>query len=188
MTLQIAASERLKYALMSQDDAALLFDVDQDEEVMRFINGGTRTSMQTIVEVMLPRMNLYGQPQLGYGIWQIRRRSDDAYFGWVLIRPMGFNTATPSTDDVEIGWRLKREYWGQGYAGEAAQTIASAVLTDKPQVTWLSAIAMPDNAGSIGVMRKLGMQFVKRYIHRDALGETDAVLYRVPVHGGCYAS
>ena len=185
MTLQIAASERLKYALMSQDDATLLFDVDQDEEVMRFINGGRCTAMQTIVQVMLPRMNMYRNPVLGYGIWQLRRRSDDAYLGWVLIRPMGFNTSTPSTEDVEIGWRLKRQYWGQGYASEAAKAIASAVLADKPQVMWLSAIAMPDNAGSIGVMRKLGMQFVKRYMHRDALGDTDAVLYRMPVNGEC---
>ncbi|WP_413229078.1 GNAT family N-acetyltransferase [Arsukibacterium sp.] len=54
----------------------------------------------------------------GYGIWQVRRNGDDACLGWVLIRPMGFNSQAPSTDDVEIGWRFKREYWGRGYATE----------------------------------------------------------------------
>ncbi|WP_397471609.1 GNAT family N-acetyltransferase, partial [Rheinheimera sp.] len=114
----------------------------------------------------------------GYGIWQVRRSVDNVYLGWVLIRPMGFNTATPSCDDVEIGWRLKRGYWGRGYASEAAGAVADVVLANNPNIQSLSAIAMPDNAGSIGVMRKLGMQFIKRFMHRDALGDVDAVLYQ----------
>lgn len=176
--LQISATARLHFALLSEQDAQLFFDVDQDAEVMRYINGGKLTSMQTIVEVMLPRMAQYRDAERGYGIWQVRRNDDNAYLGWVLIRPMGFNSQTPSTDDVEIGWRFKREYWGRGYASEAAAAVADAVLAKNQNLQFLSAIAMPDNAGSIGVMRKLGMQFVKRFLHRDALGDVDAVLYQ----------
>lgn len=95
---------------------------------------------------------------------------------------MGFNSKTPSTDDIELGWRFKREYWGRGYASEAAAAVADAVLAKNQNVQFLSAIAMPDNAGSIGVMRKLGMQFIKRFLHRDALGDVDAVLYRRSVN------
>ncbi len=177
----VPPSQRLSFALLSAQDAELLFDVDQDEAVMRYLNGGKKSSMQQIVEVMLPRMAQYRNPQRGYGIWQVRQQDDNAYLGWVLIRPMGFNTATPSTDDVEIGWRFKQQFWGQGYASEAARAVADAVLANNSKVRFLSAIAMPDNAGSIAVMRKLGMQFVKRFLHRDALGEVDAVLYRVAV-------
>lgn len=176
--LQVSATERLHFALLSEQDAQLLFDVDQDAEVMRYINGGKLTSMQTIVEVMLPRMAQYRDAARGFGIWQVRRTADNAYLGWVLIRPMGFNSAAPSNDDVEIGWRFKREYWGQGYASEAAKAVADVVLVNNPSVQFLSAIAMPANTGSIGVMRKLGMQFIKRFMHRDALGDVDAVLYR----------
>ena len=176
--LQVPATERLHFALLSEQDAQLFFEVDQDAEVMRYINGGKLTSMQTIVEVMLPRMAQYRDAERGFGIWQVRRTADNAYLGWVLIRPMGFNSATPSNDDVEIGWRFKREYWGQGFASEAAKAVADAVLANNPNVQYLSAIAMPENAGSIGVMRKLGMQFIKRFMHRDALGDVDAVLYQ----------
>lgn len=180
--LQINATARLHFSLLSEQDAQLLFEVDQDAEVMRYLNGGTLTSMQTIVDVFVPRMLQYRNPALGYGIWQVRRSDDNVYLGWVLIRPMGFNTANPSTDDIELGWRFKREYWGMGYASEAAKAVAEAVLSQNPKVQFISAIAMPDNAGSIGVMRKLGMQFVKRFLHRDALGDVDAVLYRRSVN------
>ena len=176
--LQVPATERLHFALLSEQDAQLFFEVDQDAEVMRYINGGKLTSMQTIVEVMLPRMAQYRDAERGFGIWQVRRTADNVYLGWVLIRPMGFNSATPSNDDVEIGWRFKREYWGQGVASEAAKAVADAVLANNPNVQYLSAIAMPENAGSIGVMHKLGMQFIKRFMHRDALGDVDAVLYQ----------
>ena len=178
----IPSSPRLRFTLLTEQDAELLFEVDQDEEVMRYLNGGKRTSMQQITEIFLPRMAQYRNPERGFGIWQVRRLEDNAYLGWVLIRPMGFNTATPSEDDVELGWRFMRLYWGQGYASEAAEAVALAVTANNPAVNYLSAIAMPDNAGSIGVMRKLGMQFIKRYLHQDALGEVDAVLYRKKIN------
>lgn len=177
--LNVPATERLSFALLSEQDAQLLFEVDQDEEVMRYLSGGKLTTMQAITDIFLPRMAQYRRPALGFGIWQVRRLQDNAYLGWVLIRPMGFNTATPSTDDVELGWRFKRQYWGQGYASEAARAVADAVLANNSKLQFLSAITVPDNAGSIGVMRKLGMQFVKRFMHRDALGDVDAVLYRM---------
>ena len=176
--LAIPASLRLSFRLLSAKDAALLFEVDQDEEVMRYLNGGKRTSMQQITEIFLPRMAQYRNPKRGYGIWQVSRTGDNAYLGWVLIRPMGFNTATPSTDNIELGWRFKRLHWGQGYASEAAAAVAKAVVANNNGVQFVSAITTPDNAGSIGVMVKLGMQFIKRYRHQDALGEVDAVLYR----------
>lgn len=180
--LAIPPSQRLSFELLSASDGHLLFEVDQDEEVMRYLNGGKRTAMQQIVEIFLPRMAQYRNPERGYGIWQVRRQEDNAYLGWVLIRPMGFNTETPSTDNVELGWRFMRQFWGQGYASEAAAAVANAVTTNNPAIKYLSAIAMPDNAGSIGVMRKLGMQFIKRYLHQDALGEVDAVLYRMAIN------
>lgn len=181
--LQITPSSRLNFVLMSMQDADLLHLVDQDEEVMRYLNGGKRSSMQQIQDVMMPRMALYRDEQTGFGIWQVRRSEDNCYLGWVLIRPMHFNTDSPSKDDAEIGWRFMRPYWGQGYASEAAKAIACAVFQHNPQLRFLSATATPDNAGSIAVMKKLGMDYVKHYVHRDSFGELDAVLYRRSAQG-----
>jgi len=47
--LMVPASQRLCYGLLSANDAELLFDVDQDEEVMRFINGGKRIRMHWVM-------------------------------------------------------------------------------------------------------------------------------------------
>lgn len=192
--MHIPASTRLRFQLMSAHDTALLHEVDQDEQVMRYINGGQKSSWQDIEQRMLPRMNAYRDPALGYGIYAVFNQQPlqtpagdviaaDTYLGWILVRPMNFFTTGAEPDNLELGWRFKRECWGLGIASEAAATIAHSVVQQRallptaPAVTSLSAIALPDNHASIAVMKKLGMQYVSRYIHRDPLGDYDVVLY-----------
>lgn len=186
--MQIPASNRLTFRLMDDHDADLLFTLDQDPAVMQYINGGVPSSHTDITERMLPRMNAYRDAAKGYGIYAVFSRlaltltdgtalPADTYLGWVLVRPMNFFTTGAEPDNLELGWRFFRRYWQQGFASEAAAAV-SAVLAQQPQIRFLSAIALPANTGSVAVMQKLGMQYVKRYIHRDPLGDYDVVLYR----------
>ena len=57
--MDIADSNRLCFRMITEKDVQLLFQLDQDPEVMRYINGGTATTMQAIEEVYLPRLNAY---------------------------------------------------------------------------------------------------------------------------------
>jgi RimJ/RimL family protein N-acetyltransferase len=75
----------------------------------------------------------------------------------------------------EIGWRLRRDRWGQGYASEAARAIVHHAFTAMQDVPFLVAVAHHDNAGSIGVMKKLGM----RFDHAGTYWDLPAVLYRL---------
>lgn len=195
--MQIPSTPRLRFQLMSDTDAGLLHEVDQDELVMQFINGGHKSSWQDIEQRMLPRMNAYRNPTLGYGIYAVFAQqalastdnqfeiSAGAYLGWILVRPMNFFTSGAEHDNLELGWRFKRCCWGLGIASEAAAAVAQSVVEqrrhDALPVRALSAIALPDNHASVGVMKKLGMQYVKRYIHQDPLGDYDVVLYQKSV-------
>lgn len=179
----VPASARLCYRLMDNSDAELLFELDQDEAVMRYINGGKISSMQDIQQRMLPRMNSYRDPATGFGIWQVKTRPDysempDCYLGWVIIRPMDFFVGTPKTDDVELGWRFRQSSWGYGFATEAAQAVADAVTAANPAILYWSAIAMPDNKASTRVMEKLGMHYIKQGLHKDPLGDVEVVYYQ----------
>ncbi len=178
----IADSARLSFRLMDSTDAQLLYELDQDPEVMRHLNAGVVSTMVQIEQRMLPRMMAYREPTLGYGIWQVSTRDDcellpSCYIGWILVRPMGFFTAQPQHDNVELGWRFKRQAWGYGFASEAAAAVAAGVAKHGA-VRWLSALAVPENLPSIAVMKKLGMQFVRQGLHPDPLGEVEVVLYQ----------
>lgn len=179
-TMNVVDSPRLSFALMDEQDADLLFDLDQDVEVMRYINGGKTTSRQAIQEVFLPRLAQYRNPEKGWGLWKLTVTETGQYIGWLLVRPMDFFSDEPRWTDWELGWRLFRSAWGHGYATEAASHLMQ-VLAKTQAVTHFSAIAMPGNAASIKVMQKLGMSYQKTAIHRDPLGDEEVVYYQMPV-------
>lgn len=185
--LQVPDSARLSFRLMGAEDAPALFDVDQDPEVMRYLNAGICTPMDQIEQRMVPRMLAYREPTLGHGIWQVTTRADcellpSCYIGWVLVRPMGFFTDHRQLDNLELGWRFKRAAWGLGFASEAAAAIAAAVAEHAAAhalpVQAFSALAVPDNHASIAVMKRLGMQFVSQRMHQDPMWTAEIVEYR----------
>ncbi len=165
---------------MSQEDAQILWQLDQDPEVMRFINGGKPNSIETINEVFIPRMLAYMDTEKGWGIWQVCDKTSKEYLGWVLARPMDFFTDNPTFDDIELGWRFFKKAWGKGYATEAAIAIKDAVAS-QTDIQYVSALAIADNIGSIGVMKKMGMNFVRKYAHKDPIGDFMAVHYQMSV-------
>ncbi len=178
--MDVKNSERLSYALMGAADAGLLFELDQDIEVMRYINGGKKTSMQDVNDVFLPRMAKYTNAEKGWGLWKVTITDTDVFIGWILVRPMDFFNDQPQWDNWELGWRFNRAAWGHGYGTEAAKHIMSK-LARSQDIQKFSAIAMPGNQASINIMRKLGMKYLKTELNKDPLGDIEAVYYELNV-------
>lgn len=174
--MNVARTARLSLKLMDANDAPLLHDLDSDPRVMQFLSRGKVSSMKTIKEVFIPRMQAYRNVEQGWGLWQVNITESDTFIGWVLIRPMDFFTESPNFSDIEIGWRFKYSSWGKGYASEAATALVN-VIAAQPDVKAISATALKENLGSIRVMQKLGMKFIKGYTHIDENGELPAVLF-----------
>lgn len=165
---------------MGQNDAQLLWQLDQDPDVMEYINGGKPNSLETINDFFLPRLKSFTNANNGWGLWQVSTKTTKEYLGWVLVRPMDFFTDDPKLLDLELGWRFFKKAWGKGYATEAAIAIKDAVA-QQTDIHYLSATALIGNTGSIAVMKKIGMQFSKEYTHKDPLGDSLAVHYQTQV-------
>lgn len=175
--MNITSSNRLNYKLIDESDSEFLYLLDQDPEVMRYINGGVKTTREDIVNKFMPRHNAYKNIDKGWGLWKVTITETKDSIGWILVRPMDFFSDRPIWHDIELGWRFLQSTWGKGYASEAAIHIQQA-LAKQPENKIFSAIAMHDNAGSIAVMKKVGMEYVKSYTHSDSqLGDLDVVLY-----------
>ncbi len=178
--MKINESERLCYELMTKDDAELMFKLDQDPEVMRYINGGKMTTMDEIKMTYIPRMESYTNKSEGWGMWKIMLKETGDFIGWVLIRPMEFFSEESELDNLEMGWRLMRKYWGKGYATEAAMGFKQALIA-RGNINKLTAIAFEKNSGSISIMKKLDMTYIKTDIHKDPLGDLEVVFYQLDV-------
>jgi ribosomal-protein-alanine N-acetyltransferase len=99
----------------------------------------------------------------GFGPWAVERTDTGDFVGFVGLMRVNFEAAfTPA---VEVGWRLARTHWGQGFAPEAARAglrfgFHHAGLTEVVSFT------SPLNRRSEAVMRRLGMR-------HDPLGDFD---------------
>ncbi|MDG1750362.1 MAG: GNAT family N-acetyltransferase [Thalassotalea sp.] len=176
--MKIENSARLSYRLMDANDAELLFQLDQDPAVMKFISDGEVSSREKINNVFIPRMQAYRDADKGWGLWQINISETGEYIGWVLVRPMYFFSDNPEFDNLELGWRFFQSSWGKGYASEAAQQIKNSLSENKTYRAF-SAIADEENLGSIGVMKNIGMSYLKTYRHIDPLFECEVAYYQI---------
>ncbi len=103
-----------------------------------------------------------------------RQRRHDAEYGfcfWTMLdeeeQVIGFTGAQPwphewgPKGEIEIGWRLGRDFWGKGYATAAAQaTLERVRATGVPSVV---AMVNASNERSIAVTRRLGMELVESF-------------------------
>ncbi|WP_299491360.1 GNAT family N-acetyltransferase [uncultured Shewanella sp.] len=163
---------------MDDTDAEFLYQLDLDPEVMRYINGGNKTCREDIQNIMLPRMNRYKNSVKGWGMWKVTVIETQQEIGWIIVRPMDFFSKAPQWNNLELGWRFFQSAWGKGYASEAAKHLMHVLLQQEPSLNF-SAIANEYNDASINIMKKLGMTYVKTYLHQDPLGDVDVVLYQL---------
>jgi len=147
----ILETPRLRLAAWEDRDVAPFAALNADPEVMRHFPA-TLTIDETAALVGRFR-TMWAEH--GYGIAAVRRREDDAFIGMVGIQKV-LNPALPFAPTVEVGWRLAREHWRQGYAREAA---AAALDYGFEQLNLAEIVAFTavSNLPSQAVMRSLGM-------------------------------
>ena len=147
----------------------------RDPDVMRFL-GAPATLAET--EAAVGRM-IDRQRDAGHCFWALERKADAAFLGFCGLVP----GKPPIASEIEIGWRLARHAWGQGYAGEAAAASLAWGWANL-SAAQIVAITVPANTRSRALMGRLGMQLVVEgdFDHPD-LAVTDPlrrhVLYRI---------
>lgn len=95
-----------------------------------------------------------GFEENGFGLWALEHLSAGTFLGFTgLVAP---NFEAHFTPAVEVGWRLAREHWGNGYASEAAKE-ALRFGFDEIGLEEIVSFAIPANTRSIRVMESIGM-------------------------------
>lgn len=147
----ILATPRLVLAPWTEQDLAPFAALNADPEVMRYFPKTMSTEESDALVDRLRGM----WTEHGYGFSAVRRREDDAFIGMVGIQKV-LNPAYPFAPAVEVGWRLAKAYWRQGYASEAARA-ALAHGFDVLGLAEIVAFTAASNLPSQAVMASLGM-------------------------------
>ena len=154
--MTVLTTPRLRLEPFTDDHLDGLSAMNSDPEVMRYLSGQpeTREQTQAVIERVKARW-----ADTGYSWWALVERDTGEVVGAGALQNLRREMAPlPDRDcPLEIGWRLRRDRWGRGYALEAAIAIADYTFD-----TWhpdeLLAVCDPANTASSSVMKRLGMQ------------------------------
>jgi len=145
-------TERLRLRAVDAADLDDLFRMDADPEVMRYVNRCFPNPWKRIENEILKR--LVETPGVG-GLPGFLAAEDreGRWVGWLhlLVRD-----GDPS-DLPELGYRLARDAWGRGLAGEGARALVAHALA-RPEVRGVTATTLVRNRGSARVLEKAGLQ------------------------------
>jgi RimJ/RimL family protein N-acetyltransferase len=171
-------SPRLLLRRWRDRDREPLAALNADPEVMRFMPARlSRRESNALLERIEADFD-----ERGYGLWALEVAATGQFVGFTGLTLQSFEAEfTPA---VEVGWRLSRSAWGQGFATEAARR-ALAFAFDVLALEEIVSMTATMNERSMAVMRRLGMT-------RDPLDDFDHprvpepsrlrrhVLYRMP--------
>jgi len=158
MSDYIITTERLGLRRWLDSDIQPFAEMNKDVDVMRFFPKSL-TDRETLE--MVQRIKLHFDEN-GFGLFAVENKLTKKFIGFTGFAIPTFDAFF--TPCVEIGWRYKKEAWGQGFATEAANACLKYgfdILEFDKVVSFTSII----NVKSEKVMRRIGMNYVGEFDH-----------------------
>src|SRR5262245_46264765 len=140
-------TERLKLRAVRESDLDSYTEMMADGDVARYLGDGKPLARPDAWRQMAL---VLGHWQLrGFGLWAVEEKATGEFVGRVgCWMPEGW-------PGFEVGWALRRAFWGKGYATEAARESLAFAFAElgRPRVC---SLIRPENAPSIRVAERLG--------------------------------
>ncbi len=151
MAEMVAETRRLLLRDWEDEDEARFYEVMNREEVMRHLGG-----VQLPDEWREAYQRVRGfSHDYGHTFWIIEDRETREFLGFCGIK-IANDPHSPLQGEYEMGWRLREDAWGRGYAREAA-TAAMDFAFGQLGAERVVALTVEGNRPSWGLMLRLGM-------------------------------
>jgi RimJ/RimL family protein N-acetyltransferase len=150
--MQSLQTQRLSLREFVPEDAEALVAILCDAETMRYYT--LAFDHAAVVDWITRNRARYAND--GYGLWAMILNSTGELIGDCgLVRQI-----VDGTDEMEIGYHVRRDQWGQGYASEAARACRDYGFANL-KVDKLISLIRPENIASRRVAEKSGMTIWK---------------------------
>jgi RimJ/RimL family protein N-acetyltransferase len=146
-------SERLYLRELTSNDAESFYRLNSDTEVLKYTGDSSFKDVQE-AKRFLENYNPY--IKYGYGRWAVIRKIDSEFIGWCGLK------YHPEIDEVDLGFRLFKKFWNQGYATEAAKSSIDYAF-NYLKINQLIGRVELENKASIQVLKKIGFELLREF-------------------------
>ncbi|SDN94319.1 Protein N-acetyltransferase, RimJ/RimL family [Psychrobacillus sp. OK028] len=148
-------SQRLIFRFYEPEDFDFLYSMLNDSEMVKYIgNGKTRNTEEALA--FLEWIQSHYEQNEEFGLKLLIRKEDGIPVGHAGIIPQQISGKA----ELEIGYWIAKEFWGNGYATEAASALLNRAV-NLLGINRLISLIQPDNTRSRRVAIKNGMQLEK---------------------------
>lgn len=148
----IVKTKRLMIREMMPEDAESLWEIQRQEEVLRYTEGVSCDHEEELEKHRAYVEHVY--PMYGYGLWAVCLKDNKKLIGRCGIQDREYNGVW----EVELGYLLDSKAWGQGYATEAVTAVIDYAF-NQLEISEIVAWIEPENERSIRVAKKAQMKF-----------------------------
>lgn len=134
-----------------EEDLLPFSELNRDPTVMEFMPKQLSKEESDELATKI-KQELHFRP---YGLWAVEVKGGAPFIGFVGLHYQDFEAHF--TPCVEIGWRLRKEAWGQGYATEAAMAVLEVAFCEI-KLDEVVSFTYRENMRSLNVMRKIGLK------------------------------
>jgi RimJ/RimL family protein N-acetyltransferase len=151
MAESIAATERLIIRTWRDSDRSDYLGSCNSEVVTEHLGGPANLDD---IDAAIARIRK-SQYDNGFCYWAVERKRDGAFLGYCGLKLTDL-ADSPVEGEIEIGWRLRKDAWGQGYASEAAAAVLEWAWANT-SANRIVSFTVPANRGSWRVMERIGV-------------------------------
>jgi RimJ/RimL family protein N-acetyltransferase len=170
-------TSRLKLRQWRREDRPLFAKLNADSTVMEFfpsiLDEKESNEMVNKIQSLISKR--------GWGFWAVEKKDKGQFIGFT-----GLHVPTaklPFSPCVEIGWRLAKEFWGKGYATEAANAALNLAF-EQLKISEVYSFASVGNLKSIALMERLQMVNTHKNFDHPSIPKghslKEHVLYKLP--------
>ena len=155
--MTILETDRLILRDLQESDLQALIALNQDPEVMQYFpKPYSQAESLRLYQGIQDEVKAYS-----YSLWAVEEKNSREFIGLVGLHHSDLQIFA-GKEAVEIGWRLRKEFWNRGYATEAAQACLDFAF-QQAGLSEVYSFTSLLNQLSQKVMQKLGMEFVKEF-------------------------
>jgi len=147
----VIETNRLLLRTFTEHDAKLIYELNADPEVTRYTHDPVKDlahAAEILEKTIIPQYILYN-----HGRWAVHLKHSLQFLGWCGLKYRA------ELNEIDLGYRFKKEGWGKGFATEAAYASIQYGF-QKVGLQRILGRAEIDNIGSWKVLEKCGMNYI----------------------------